>query len=80
MTTVFATNLKAARLHAGLTLDELADAVGVDERTVRRMEAGLREPTRALVGQLAAVLDVDPGYLGYAEPELFRRRCLGGAA
>lgn len=62
----FASNLRAARIAAKLTQQELADAVGVNNRYISLIERGDRDPvTRSVtfLQRLASALDVEPGAL-----------------
>jgi transcriptional regulator with XRE-family HTH domain len=47
--------IRAARLQLGLTQAELAAKAGVDVRTIRSAERGLRVPSRATLARLRAV-------------------------
>jgi transcriptional regulator with XRE-family HTH domain len=49
--------IRAARLRLGLTRAELARQAGVDERTVRNSERGMRAPRRETLRRLRAVVD-----------------------
>lgn len=51
------------RLNRGLTQVGLADAVGIDETSLRAIEAGRRAPSLDVLARLAEELDVDPGSL-----------------
>jgi transcriptional regulator with XRE-family HTH domain len=57
---VFARNLRAARVAAGMTQEALALATGLDIGNISRYEAGEREPRISMVAKLARGLDVDP--------------------
>ncbi|HEY6761088.1 MAG TPA: helix-turn-helix transcriptional regulator [Baekduia sp.] len=59
----FARNLRAARIAAGMTQEDLALATGLDMSNISRYEAGDREPRITMVAKLAAHLDVSPGEL-----------------
>lgn len=62
----FATKLRAARLAANLTQQQLAHAVGCNNRTISMIETGQRDPvTRSVtfLQRLADVLGVEPGAL-----------------
>lgn len=52
--------LRAARQAAGLTLAEVADAVGVAVATVSHWESGERKPQPDRVGELARALTLQP--------------------
>lgn len=49
--------IRAARLHLGLTQAELAAKAGVDVRTIRNTERGLRVQSRATAARLRTVLE-----------------------
>ena len=53
--------LKVARVAAGLLQAELADAAGVTELQVSRLERGMCDPRLRTAQRLAAVLGVEPG-------------------
>ena len=55
--------LRAARRRARLTQQQLADRLGLHPMTVSQWERGLRSPTVATVGRLAAVLRTTPSAL-----------------
>jgi transcriptional regulator with XRE-family HTH domain len=57
---VFARNLRAARLAAGMSQEELALSTGLDTGNVSRYESGEREPRISMVAKLARGLGVDP--------------------
>jgi transcriptional regulator with XRE-family HTH domain len=52
--------IRAARLRPGLTQAELAEMAGVDVRTIRNVERGIRIPNRATSVKLRAVLSGAP--------------------
>jgi transcriptional regulator with XRE-family HTH domain len=56
----FAARLREIRAAAGLTQQELADAVGVKREQVARWEGGRGDPTWTRVLALAAALGVTP--------------------
>lgn len=59
----FASNLRAARLAANLTQQQLADAVGVNHRTISMIETGQRDPvtrTAKFWRQVADAVGVEP--------------------
>jgi transcriptional regulator with XRE-family HTH domain len=60
--------LRAARLQAVLTQDELAQALGVDRSTVAKWETGQRSMTVANLIRAAAILEIPPQQL-LVEPE-----------
>lgn len=49
-------NIKAARKHAGLTVEQLADAVGVAHSMVHYWETGVREITAIKLEKVADAL------------------------
>lgn len=53
--------VKQARIAAGLTQHQLAEAAGITDRTIRNVETGRGTPQRRILRGLAAVLgDVVP--------------------
>lgn len=56
--TQFAARYRAARAFAGISQDELADRLGVDAQTVKRREAGAKEPKKAELIAVAAICGV----------------------
>ena len=70
------------RKELGLTLEEVANRVGVSRATVQRWEKGvLQNPGRDKIAALAAALQVSPEYLlGWSDdPELKREHDLAAA-
>ena len=69
-----AANLRRLRLAAGSSQGALAQAAGIRERTVQRLEAGENFPKVATVRKLAKVLGVSPeqlqGLPGHPLPEV----------
>jgi transcriptional regulator with XRE-family HTH domain len=61
--------IREARLRKGMSLGQLAAAVGRSSSSVRRWERGEVPPAIGLVDQLAEVLDLDPAELRDARPE-----------
>lgn len=56
-----ANKIKARRIELGLTLEEVAQAVGVGRSTVRKWETGMiRNMGRDKIAALARVLQMDP--------------------
>lgn len=51
--------IRAARLAAGMTQQQLADALGVAQQSVTRWETGEREPRVSTLKRIAAVLGCD---------------------
>ena len=57
-------NLKAARLKAGMTLDEVAKKVGVSRQTIHRYESGvINNVPSDKIEKMAEALDTTPEYL-----------------
>lgn len=54
----FGERLRGLRLEQGLSLQDLATAISVNERTIRRYEAGLSSPGYRLIHRLAKALRV----------------------
>ena len=56
-----AEKIKARRLELGLTLEDVANVVGVGKSTVRKWETGMiRNMRRDKIASLASVLQMDP--------------------
>jgi transcriptional regulator with XRE-family HTH domain len=55
--------LRQLRRTKGLTMDELAQRVGVDKAHLSRIENNLRSPSVAMLSQLAEALGVSMGHL-----------------
>jgi transcriptional regulator with XRE-family HTH domain len=55
--------LRQMRRAKGLTMDELARAVGVDKAHLSRIENNLRSPSVAMLSQIAQALGVSMGHL-----------------
>ena len=55
---IFGTNVRTARQERGVTLEALADEVGLSYSYVGQIERGLRNPTLDVVERFAAVLRV----------------------
>ena len=64
-----AATLKALRLDAGLTQQQLADKAGLDRSWVNQMERGRKRITRTPRDKLAEALGVSPVELGGGETE-----------
>ena len=66
-----AERIKALRQEKGLTLEQVADVVGVGKSTVRKWETGMiANMRRAKIGDLAKALGTTPAYLmGWDENE-----------
>ena len=57
-------NLKAARLRAGMTLDDVAQKVGVSRQTIQRYESGVIQNIPSdNIEKMAKALNVSPGVL-----------------
>jgi len=67
-------NLRRFRVAAGLSQGALAQAAGIRDRTIQRLEAGEHFPKPLTIRKLAAALDVSPqqlqGLPGYPLPDL----------
>jgi len=61
--------LRALRVGAGLSQLQLADASGITNDTICRLELGRRSPQADTIGRLARALDVDPRRFVVDEPE-----------
>ena len=55
----FKENLKALRTAKGLTQKELANILGVDQRTVSAWEKGVCEPSFSMLYKLCELFDED---------------------
>lgn len=51
--------IRTARIAAGMTQQQLADALGVAQQSVTRWETGEREPRVSTLRRIAAVLGCD---------------------
>ena len=51
--------IRAARIAAGMTQQQLADALGIAQQSVTRWETGEREPRVSTLKRIAAVLGCD---------------------
>lgn len=58
-----AERLRKARLLAGMSVDEMAEAIGVSDRTIRNYESGAITPRPAALRLWAITTDVDPELL-----------------
>lgn len=56
-------NIQRAREAAGLTQEELAEAIGKQQPTISRWEMGVSSPPYSVLIRLAQALDVDVVYL-----------------
>jgi transcriptional regulator with XRE-family HTH domain len=57
---VAANLLKLARIKAAVTQRQLAEAAGVPQSTVARIESGAMQPTLPLLYRLLAAVDLEP--------------------
>ncbi|MFG3349479.1 helix-turn-helix domain-containing protein [Streptomyces sp. NPDC048018] len=55
--------IRAAREHANLTQERLGELVGVDHKTIHRIEHGTSDPRLGLLLQIARAVGVAPGDL-----------------
>jgi transcriptional regulator with XRE-family HTH domain len=67
--TAMGRTIREARLRKGMSLGQLAAAVGRSSSSVRRWERGEVPPAIGVVDQLAAVLDLDPDELRGLRPQ-----------
>jgi transcriptional regulator with XRE-family HTH domain len=73
---VVGSNVRQCRVAAGLSQEELAVAMGVEQGYVSRLEAGSRNPTIVTIWHAAKALGVEPVALfappptGRAEPKV----------
>lgn len=51
--------IRAARIAAGMTQQQLADALGIAQQSVARWETGEREPRVSTLKRIAAALGCD---------------------
>ncbi|MBI5099391.1 MAG: helix-turn-helix domain-containing protein [Nitrospirae bacterium] len=61
--------IKIARIKAGLSQGELARKLGIAYPTLSKYEQGHRTPDSVLLGQIAKILECDPGWLLAVEGE-----------
>lgn len=62
-TTLLGARLKLLRRRKGLTVEQLAQAVGVDKAHVSRIENNLKSPSVGMLAQLAQALGTSIGHL-----------------
>ena len=62
------TYLRAWRLHRGLTLEQLAERVGITHASLSRIERGHQEYKQSLLEALAAELSIDTASLLMRDP------------
>lgn len=70
-------NVRKARIDAGLSQEELAGRMGVEQYYISGLEAGRRNITVVTLWKAAMALNVEPGVLlvrGAHRPELPKRR------
>jgi transcriptional regulator with XRE-family HTH domain len=60
---LYAPRIRAARAHARLTQQQLADALGVDVQTVKRRERGVHPPKLGELVAIASVCEVPLAFL-----------------
>ena len=60
---LFASRLKCLRIKKGWTQQELADRLGCSKGLVSFYENAKREAGFTVIGELADIFDVNPGYL-----------------
>jgi transcriptional regulator with XRE-family HTH domain len=70
---LLASNVRALRLKARMTQEELAGRAGFEQYYVSGLEAGRRNPTLQTLGLLASALGVRPAAL-FKEPAKRRSR------
>ena len=59
----FCTRLKEARIGAGLTQQQMAEALGIAKSTLSGYENGTSEPSINMISQIIKILGVDANYL-----------------
>lgn len=71
-----ASKIKRLRLKKGLTLEQVANYVGVGKSTVRKWETGMiANMKRDKIASLAEVLDTTPSFLmGWTEDDTFTKQ------
>ena len=60
MAETFGENVRRVRLERGMTIEALADEVGLAYTYVGQIERGSRNPTLDVVERIAAILEVAP--------------------
>ncbi|MFE5140291.1 helix-turn-helix domain-containing protein [Streptomyces fagopyri] len=50
--------IRTARLHRGLTQEQLANLLGIDRRSIHRYETARRDPALSMLVRIADALDV----------------------
>jgi transcriptional regulator with XRE-family HTH domain len=71
----FAKRVRRLREEHGMTIVQLADAIGASEGTIRQIEGGtVRNPHFSLGLRLARHLGVDPYYLAFGEGSAYAAR------
>ena len=66
--------LKQVRLKRGKTIQEVADAVGIDTGNLSRIERGLQVPSKSLTEKLARFFDNDVTETQIIYPERFAQQ------
>lgn len=59
--------IKSARQHSGLTMEELAEQIGVTERYLYRIENEDKKPSYDVLYKLVRVLSISPDLIFYPE-------------
>jgi transcriptional regulator with XRE-family HTH domain len=52
--------LRVARARAGMSQRELAEAAGVQQSTIARIESGARQPSLPVLARILAAVDLEP--------------------
>jgi transcriptional regulator with XRE-family HTH domain len=60
---VLASNIKKYRLQKKLTIEELANMIGVDYSQISRMERGVVNSNISIIFEVAEALEIHPGRL-----------------
>ena len=69
----YAANLRRLLARQGLTVEELSQRCGLDQRTIKGILAGHKNPHARTIHELARGLDVDPDEL-FQDPSLLAHR------
>lgn len=67
-------NVRKYRVSAGISQEELAAQMDVDQGYVSRLEAGDRNPTIATIAEVARALGIGPSLLFEAPEQPVRKR------
>jgi len=62
--------IRAARAYAGLSQEELAEALGVDPQTIKRRESGYQQPKKGERVAIAAICRVPPEFMEHGFGEI----------